>query len=245
MDRYKIAATLAITKIYILLLIIFATGTISVVCTSCKNIYGDNENRDSKNITKAKLAIIPLRRGAHLQLKNESVCTLTGMHFISGRIEGGGEKIVTEKAVNYLKKKSNYELIPVEKSVNAMNEMDLLQRDLYDRSLGIKVGEKIGADYVLMGVVVRYENREGGRIFSGKPASVAFSVVLIDVKKKILVWKSAFDKTQKSIMQNLLESDIPAKKRFVWLTAEELSDIGIEKVFQDFPSEIFEQGEKD
>lgn len=161
MDRYKVAAMFAITKIYALLLIVLSIGTIAVICPSCKNMYADNEKAslESKSthgekveITRAKLAIIPFRRGAHLQLKNESVCTLTGMHFISGRIEGVGERIVTEKVFNYLKKKYNYELISIEKSKEIMNEMDSLQRDLYDRSSGIKVGEKIGADYVLMGV---------------------------------------------------------------------------------------------
>jgi len=50
-----------------------------------------------------------------------------------------------------------------------------------------------------------------------------------------MVWKGVFDKTQKSLMENVLGASYFVKDRGRWLTAKELAGQGMTDVLKGFP----------
>ncbi|MBU0681636.1 MAG: hypothetical protein KKD73_09460 [Proteobacteria bacterium] len=81
-----------------------------------------------------------------------------------------------------------------------------------------------------MGLVWRYQERVGSAMGATEPASVAFSLFMVEVSTRKLVWQGSFDKTQTSLSENLFDTPMFLKKGMKWLTVEELSSYGIEKI---------------
>lgn len=63
MDKFRVAAILAVTKIYALLLIVFSIGTIPTVYTSCNNMYADTDESSSKSTYGEKLKSVEITGG--------------------------------------------------------------------------------------------------------------------------------------------------------------------------------------
>ena len=98
-----------------------------------------------------------------------------------------------------------------------------------------QVGRELGADGILVGYVFRYRERRGYSYSVEKPASVAFDVHLIRVSDGIVVWKGACDKTQSSLMENILQIASFYKRGGRWLTAKELTEEGVSEMLKTFP----------
>jgi TolB-like protein len=98
----------------------------------------------------------------------------------------------------------------------------------YNESLAVSVGKALEADLVILGVVVRHEDRVGGRFSVDKPASVAFSVAVINVAEGRAVWKARFDKAQKDLFSDVLDIRTFVRGGMTWQTASQLADMGVE-----------------
>ncbi|HLE18774.1 MAG TPA: hypothetical protein VI728_10875 [Syntrophales bacterium] len=81
----------------------------------------------------------------------------------------------------------------------------------------------------------RYRERKGYPYSVEKPASVAFDVHLIRVSDGIVAWRGAFDKTQSSLMENILQIASSFKTGGRWLTAKELTEEGVSEMLKTFP----------
>ncbi len=90
-----------------------------------------------------------------------------------------------------------------------------------------QIGLAFDADAVLLGYVFRWEERVGSDFSAMKPASVSFDLHLIETEEGKVVWTEEFDKTQKSLSENLLEIKTFIKGKGRWLTAKGLAEIGI------------------
>jgi len=93
-----------------------------------------------------------------------------------------------------------------------------------------RLGERIGASHVLVGTVWRFRELLGGAHGADRPASVAFAVYLVDAASGRMVWEAAFDKTQQSLMENLLNAPEFFRHGARWRTAEDLARDGAEKI---------------
>jgi hypothetical protein len=107
--------------------------------------------------------------------------------------------------------------------------------DLEDRKVYRRIGEALAADTVLVGHLFRWSEREGTAYAVNQPASVAFDLCMLRVPDGSVLWKETYDKTQQSLSENLLESQMFFKVGARWLTAMELADYGLEKVLSQFP----------
>jgi hypothetical protein len=83
--------------------------------------------------------------------------------------------------------------------------------------------------------VYRFRERKGFSLSVEKPASVAFEIHLIRVSDGAIVWRGIFDKTQASLMENLLQIASFIKEGAKWVTAKELAAEGMDEVLKDFP----------
>jgi len=93
-----------------------------------------------------------------------------------------------------------------------------------------ELGEAVYADAVLIGRVRRFRERVGDEWGVKSPASVAFALELVDVRRGDVIWSASFDETQKSLSENIFAiGDIISERGVRWLTAEQLAHEGVKK----------------
>jgi hypothetical protein len=95
----------------------------------------------------------------------------------------------------------------------------------------------LNVDFVLIGFLFRFEERVGSSIGAEKPASVGFDVHLIRIRDKKMVWQGKFDETQRPLSENLLKIGSFFRRKASWLTAEELSSVGMDEMLKRFPGQ--------
>jgi hypothetical protein len=90
-------------------------------------------------------------------------------------------------------------------------------------------------DFIFVGYLFRFEERIGSHIGAEKPASVGFDVHLIRLKDEKMAWIGKFDETQRPLSENLLKMGAFVRRKASWLTAEELSSVGMDEMLKRFP----------
>ena len=93
----------------------------------------------------------------------------------------------------------------------------------------IKLGQLVYADALMRGRVLRYGERVGDEWGAKSPASVAFVLDLIDVRRGDIVWSARFDETQKPLSENILAIGDIQQRGIRWLTAAQLTQAGVKK----------------
>jgi hypothetical protein len=163
-------------------------------------------------------------------------CPLCGIGASSGKILKGSEKIVEEVFVNKLRELKEVELIPQDKVEGVYKRIssESLKEPLSKRL--IKAGNELGADYLAVGYVYRYTERVGYKYSSEHPASVVFEIHLIKTADGSIIWRGFFDKTQKSLMEDVFQVSSFFKGGGKWLTVRQLTEQGMNKVFETFPN---------
>jgi hypothetical protein len=92
-----------------------------------------------------------------------------------------------------------------------------------------QLGEAVYADAVLVGRVRRFRERVGDEWGVKTPASVAFVLELVDVRRGDVIWSASFDETQKSLSENIFAIGDISERGVRWLTAEQLAHEGVKK----------------
>lgn len=92
-----------------------------------------------------------------------------------------------------------------------------------------QIGQTVYADAVLTGRVQRYRERVGDEWGAKSPASVAFVLELIDVRRGDVIWAAQFDETQKSLSENIFAIGDIGSRGVRWLSAEQLTQEGVRK----------------
>lgn len=111
------------------------------------------------------------------------------------------------------------EVREVEQSLGPMSDAARLRR----------IGETVYADAVVVGRVLRYRERIGDEWGAKSPASVAFVLDLVDVRRGDVIWSARYDETQKSLSENIFALGSISQRGIRWLTADQLMDDGVKK----------------
>jgi TolB-like protein len=190
----------------------------------------------SDAISIRSIAVLPFRSGSLNPPENGTViCHLTGQSFRGGNVEPDSGKNVASLFYHGLLSNRAIRLIS-ETDVNILYEsMDKNLLDAYSVQLGKSFGDALKVDAVLMGVVLRYEERDGTSWAVNRPASAAFTAVLIDAKSGDILWKIRFDKAQEALSENILNIKNFLRGGGSWQTVDQLLSIGIEDALQSFP----------
>jgi len=91
------------------------------------------------------------------------------------------------------------------------------------------IGELVYADAVVVGRIQRFRERVGAEWGIKSPASVAFIIDLVDVKRGDIVWSARFDETQKSPAENIFVLGDIGQRGVKWLSAEQLAESGVRR----------------
>jgi hypothetical protein len=145
------------------------------------------------------------------------------------------ENVVESIFLEKLAENKNIEIIQVDQTEGAYRQIATESISAKEEDLIRKLGKELRADAIVVGYVYRYMERVGTPYGADKPASVAFEIQLIDVKEGSRSWKATFDKTQRSLMENLFHFRFFVKEKGRWVTARELAEEGIEQIMQNFP----------
>ena len=92
-----------------------------------------------------------------------------------------------------------------------------------------QIGEMVFADAIMVGRIERFRERIGDDWGAKSPASVAFVLDLIDVRRGDVIWSARFDETQKPLSENIFGLGDIGQRGVRWLTAEQLAMDGVKK----------------
>jgi hypothetical protein len=166
---------------------------------------------------------------------NTVFCPICGAGASGGKILEGSEKIVEEVFVNKLGEFEELEIIPASKVQSVYKKISSSkQKGTFADTLS-KTGKEIGADFLAVGYVYRFVERVGYGYSSEHPASVAFEIHLIKTTDGSIIWRGFFDKTQKSLLENIFEISSFFRGGAKWVTAQELTELGMDDVLDTFP----------
>jgi len=107
-----------------------------------------------------------------------------------------------------------------------------------------QLGIKLEADAVFVGFVYNYRERVGYSYGVDKPAAVFLEIQLYRCRDGALLWRAVFDKTQQSLMENVLDIKSFIKDRGKWVTAKELAQEGVQEIVSRFRRELLSSGEE-
>jgi hypothetical protein len=114
---------------------------------------------------------------------------------------------------------SESEMRDVAQTVSPVSEMARIK----------KIGELVFADAVITTRMQRYRERVGEEWGVKSPASVAFVLDLIDVRRGDVIWSARFDETQKPLSENIFALGDISQRGVRWLSAEQLMHEGVKK----------------
>ena len=95
------------------------------------------------------------------------------------------------------------------------------------------LGQQLGVDAVLVTLLSRYSERDGGEYSVNDPASVSFKTQLIHVATGKTLCLGVFEETQQALLSNLFSFAKASSRGFKWITVEQLSREGLREKLND------------
>jgi hypothetical protein len=182
--------------------------------------------RPPKKISGIKLvAVMPLVRATRAP-EPRAVTVEVGEEMLAP----DAEKVVTAQIYGTMAESSQWRFVP---DLTVDSVLDGIPRSLPLPERARKLGEAVHADGVLYGSVSRFRNRQGSEFGTRHPASVSFSLALMDVANGHTVWRGNFDETQQALTTNLFNWWQFWRAGPKWFTAQELARLGVEKLLKD------------
>lgn len=176
----------------------------------------------------------PITNGERPELVRNPI---TGTSFMSWPVPEDVVDWLTDQLFEMLTQNKGRHLIPPGQAQGVVES--IMQSDA---KLGIHpiemiqdIGKAFGADAVLIGQAYRWQERVGTDYGVETPASVAFDISLVRPSDGAILWRSNYDKTQKSLFENLFDLDTYVKSGGRWLTARELAGFGLERLLAEMP----------
>jgi hypothetical protein len=153
----------------------------------------------------------------------------------TGPVEPGAAHYMTRQLMAHLKAASEFTLWGPGTASGVRAR--ILSEDLAisHKRLLIQMGQEMGADAVVGGIVYRFQQRVGTGLSVQSPASVGFGLHLIRCSDGQVLWSDHFDETQQNLSENLLKIGSFFKRGGQWLTVEQLAAYGMQEVMKSFP----------
>ena len=184
-----------------------------------------------------RIAVVPFQQIAPDDpMSGTAHCPICGITVNTSTVQGDPERVLETLFLEQLEKSNpKFSLIAGERvagvfrRVSSNSLMTPLRQVLRD------VGSELGAEGIVAGYLYRFRERKGVAYTVEQPASVAFEIHLLRVSDGALVWRGIFDKTQSSLMEDLFQFSSFYREKGRWVTAEELTEEGLEQVLKTFP----------
>ena len=185
-----------------------------------------------------KIAMVPIHVVTTEDPRDRFVrCPLTGtFHRTCGQPAETAGRDLEELFASELRANRNFVQIPPERVEGVLQRVKAASFKESTGNVLRKVGEELGADGVVAGYVFCYQERVGYTYAAEQPASAVFSFHLVNVGEGNVVWSGTLDKTQESLMGNVLDVRTFFRGGGKWITVRELSAQGIRELITTFPT---------
>ena len=207
-----------------------------ILCSAC-NLYKPKVSEGTPPFLKVETVVVVGFQPAMSQWDEPNVVRspISGAVFFAAPVSEQVANKMTAKLFNTILKEKHYDLISPGQAKGVYSS--LLSSDAAEAEIEIlqKIGQAFSADAVLIGYLYRWQKREGTDFAVDRPASVAFDLYLIRPQDGAILWKGGFDKTQKSLSENILDVGTFLKGQGRWMTAEKLAEIGLEDLLSKMP----------
>jgi hypothetical protein len=141
-------------------------------------------------------------------------------------------QVVTAQIYGALAERPEFRLVPDIAVVSLVaSERARRAKDIRDRALAL--GRAAEADGVIFGTVSQFRERVGTEVGASSPAAVSFEFELLDLRMAEVVWQGRFAETQQPLTSNLLHFWMFWSGGPRWLSASELTRIGVERLLKD------------
>jgi len=185
--------------------------------------------------TKPSLAILPFFIERVADPTRGAVCPVCRGVYRPGDILAGSRNTLTRLLLEKTEAMDKFAILPPEKVEEALSQSERNQFELKPLRSSIQLGKTLNMNFIFIGFVFRFEERIGSHIGAEKPASVGFDVHLIRLRDEKIVWTGRFDETQRPLSENVLKIGSFFRRKASWLTAEELSSVGMDEMLKKFP----------
>jgi hypothetical protein len=162
-------------------------------------------------------------------------CPLGTLFFDPENLSIGCDQTLTGYVHAAVQKRHGEKVIPLREGKEVYARMDKDEFTNTPRATAQSFGRALGANLIVVGWVWRYTERIGSNIGVQSPASVAFTVSLIDVTSEKMLWKGRFVEKQTSLSENIVEIRKFLKRSGKWLSVDELARYGVREIFTTFP----------
>lgn len=182
------------------------------------------------------IAVAPFQKGTSDDSSVPYVrCPVSGSIMRTCVYEGASEKKVEEIFTRRLKEFEGVLTVPPERVQGAVRRLTGDSFTASPLDIARSLGAELNVDGVVVGYLFCYRERKGYAYSVEYPASASFGIYLIDTKSGAVAWKGIFDKTQTSLLENVLDISSFIRQGGRWITADELIDEGIREMMVSFP----------
>jgi hypothetical protein len=185
--------------------------------------------------TKPNLAILPFLIERVEDPVRGAVCPICKRVSRKGDIAPGSQKTLARLLQEKMEAIETFKVLPLEKVEEAFSQTDKREYEIKYLRSSIQLGKALNMDFVFVGYLFRFVERIGSRLGAERPASVGFDIHLIRLRDEKIVWDGRFDETQQPLSDNLLKMGSFVRRKASWLTAEELSSVGMDEMLKRFP----------
>lgn len=145
--------------------------------------------------------------------------------------------VVTAQIYAALTESSKFRFVPDLTVAPVLHSKEVRRAETpVERALAL--GQETDADGVIFGKVTRFRERVGTELGARTPASVSIALKLVDVHSGKVVWHGSFDQTQEPLSYNLLKFWMFWQGGPRWLTAAQLSRIGVDRLVKEMQNAV-------
>ena len=163
---------------------------------------------------------------------------LSGTAFMAEPVSKNVANRMTDILFNRVAAEKGYELVSPDQAKGVFSNIINSDKNVVISPIEIlqEVGNTFKADAVLTGYIYRWREREGTDYAVNRPASVAFDLHLISPAEGTILWKAKFDKTQRSLSENVFDMSTFIKSKGRWMTVEKLAMLGLQTMLAEMPA---------
>ena len=163
---------------------------------------------------------------------------LSGTVFMAEPVSQNVANRMTDILYNRVAAEKGYKLVSPDQAKLVLSNIIRSDKNVAISPIEIlqEVGNTFEADAVLTGYIYRWREREGTDYAVNRPASVAFDLHLISSAEGTTLWKAKFDKTQRSLSENVFDMSTFIKSKGRWMTVEKLAMLGLQKMLAEMPA---------
>lgn len=162
---------------------------------------------------------------------------VTGASALSQPVSEAVVSEMTQMLFDLLMTEREWELIPPEQAQGIAQNLLVSDATIAASPIMLlqEMGKALDADAVLSGFVYRWRERQGTDFGVERAASVAFDLYLVRPSDGFVLWRGFFEKTQKSLFENLLDFSTYVQSEGRWVTASRLALMGLQDLLKEMP----------